>query len=522
MSDQDLNATNGAHKDVPETPEGAPLTGEEVTLPGEVSDLTGIVGEAHSVTETAQVEPVHAGLTRENFSFRPLSSVSESSSTDEASPASVSSVPSADEPSVDGDAPVEAAPEADAFSSNAPFSAEDHAGEQAVESAPAKAAEPTAAAVFDASAAQATFASSLPTPAEDSAPTFEAPTSPAATPSLPSDALSAWGEKPADASASTAESTPASDDAAADAASSEAGIHTTTIPVMQALPSEDTRPASTGEQVPDALAQRMGGIEEVVEADPITAENALAQELEETSVRRRSLMTPVLPVEQESEATWKPREEAGERVVPQSTPENLDDVIFEGATVIPEIPSRAGAHWMSFLFSLLLVPVAWYLLADAGARMTLAESAPAVTGNLNYLALGELFGALVITVVLWFFYRRSSVGAWISGLLITCVAVPWVALPGATSGYATPLLRSLSNWNSLGANFAHHLQASAYSGRLLFVGVLLMLVGALSHSVRRKGRAEEALRAEVERVNPTGAYFTARARRRAEKAAGLR
>ena len=49
-----------------------------------------------------------------------------------------------------------------------------------------------------------------------------------------------------------------------------------------------------------------------------------------------------------------------------------------------------------------------------------------------------------------------------------------------------------------------------------------MLVGALSHSVRRKGRAEEALRAEVERVNPTGAYFTARARRRAEKAAGLR
>ena len=45
---------------------------------------------------------------------------------------------------------------------------------------------------------------------------------------------------------------------------------------------------------------------------------------------------------------------------------------------------------------------------------------------------------------------------------------------------------------------------------------------AILSARRRKGRAEEALRAEVERVNPTGAYFTARARRRAEKAAGLR
>ena len=44
------------------TGEATPLTGEEVTLPGEASATEDIIGGA-SVTETSQVEPVHMGVT---------------------------------------------------------------------------------------------------------------------------------------------------------------------------------------------------------------------------------------------------------------------------------------------------------------------------------------------------------------------------------------------------------------------------------------------------------------------------
>ena len=50
----------------------------------------------------------------------------------------------------------------------------------------------------------------------------------------------------------------------------------------------------------------------------------------------------------------------------------------------------------------------------------------------------------------------------------------------------------------------------------------MIFMGILSPRVRRSGRAEEVLRSEVEKVNPTRAHYTARARRKAEKAAGLR
>ena len=67
-------------------------------------------------------------------------------------------------------------------------------------------------------------------------------------------------------------------------------------------------------------------------------------------------------------------------------------------------------------------------------------------------------------------------------------------------------------------NLAHHFQASAFSGRFALLG-LIVLVGAwVSHWVRRRGRSEEALRAEVEKINPEGAFFSWRARRRAAKA----
>ena len=266
-------------------------------------------------------------------------------------------------------------------------------------------------------------------------------------------------------------------------------------------------------EVPDALSRR-------TPAQPETAEEP-EDEVESTQVRRRAFIAPAAE-SATTEASWKPREDSGERTVPQETPESLDDALFEGATVVPEMPSRAAAHWSSLALGIFALPITWYLIADAGARMTLPEGNPVATGVINWLALTEVAIAFVAVIALFEAFKRSSLGAWIGGLCFFAAGLPWVFAPGFTSAHTVSVLHFLQNSGALGANLSHHLQASGYSGRLLFLGIALLGIASLSHSVRRRGRNEEAMREQVERVNPTGAHFTARERRRAEKAAGLR
>lgn len=241
--------------------------------------------------------------------------------------------------------------------------------------------------------------------------------------------------------------------------------------------------------------------------------------LDATAVQRRSLVVPTSTTDEAgaSETSWRPRPEETVGSGSAATPGSLDDALFEGSTVIPVVPSRTAAHLWGVLLSVILVPVTWFALADAGARMTLATNAPMTTGTLNFAALLELLGGLLAVAVLAFLALRSSLGAHITGILVTLIGIPWVVAPGWTARTVLPAMDRLSSWNTLGQNIAHHLQASGYSGGLLLMGVVLLLVGAVSHRVRRRGRADEALRAEVERVNPAGAHFTARERRAATR-----
>ena len=195
----------------------------------------------------------------------------------------------------------------------------------------------------------------------------------------------------------------------------------------------------------------------------------------------------------------------------------LDDELFSATPEITEMPSRSGAHFLSFLLFLILVPVGWYLAADAGSRMTLSEAAPMFTGVASILALGELLGAIVITVILCAMARRSSLGAWFMGIITLLVGLPWVLTPGITASTLLDPLTVLANTSSLGSNLAHHLQASGYSGRFALLAIVLMGVGYVSHSARRKGRAEEALRTSIEAINPAGAFYSKGARKKAAK-----
>ena len=198
-----------------------------------------------------------------------------------------------------------------------------------------------------------------------------------------------------------------------------------------------------------------------------------------------------------------------------SKSQRLDDELFSAAPQITEMPSRAGAHWISFLLFLILVPVGWYLAADAGARMTLADAAPMYTGVASILALGELLGALIVSAILFVVARRSSLGAWLMGLVTLIVGLPWVMAPGLTAASALSALTALTG--SLGANLSHHLQASGYSGRFALLGVAILGVAYVSHSARRTGRDEEALRTSIEATNPAGAFYSKRARKKAGK-----
>ena len=195
----------------------------------------------------------------------------------------------------------------------------------------------------------------------------------------------------------------------------------------------------------------------------------------------------------------------------------LDDELFSATPEITEMPSRSGAHFLSFLLFLILVPVGWYLAADAGSRMTLSEAAPMFTGVASILALGELLGAIVITVILCATARRSSLGAWFMGVITLLAGLPWVLTPGITASTMLDPLMALANTSSLGSNLAHHLQASGYSGRFALLAIVLMGLGYVSHSARRKGRAEEALRTSIEAINPAGAFYSKGARKKAAK-----
>ena len=198
-------------------------------------------------------------------------------------------------------------------------------------------------------------------------------------------------------------------------------------------------------------------------------------------------------------------------------PSSLDDELFSAAPEVTEMPSRTGAHWLSFLLFLLLVPAGWYLAADAGARMTLADAAPMYSGVASILALGEILGAIIISAILFVTARRSSLGAWLMGIVTLVVGLPWIMAPGITEASVLSTLTALTNTGSLGANLSHHLQASGYSGRFALLGIALMGLAYVSHSARRTGRAEEALRISLESTNPAGAFYSKRARKKAAK-----
>ena len=452
--------------------------------------------------------------------------------------------PSTEEPETTDEAPAEEVPEEQA-------PAEDTASDEHAPASSSEEGEQPEASADQAEEGENSFASLLSSADEDAAGEAtedvtedpEPALAPVMTPAQAAAALSEANDEATDDTSDEAEA-PSSDDqpseeevaedkvAAVGGAAAEASAHSpssrrsmifgdeeTLSPSIPAVAAQENAPADTSAEEETTVEEATPFTEPTAQLPTQGTEASYSFEdqdaAEAARPRRRSLLGE--GNEDAEAATLAAIASTAARGDKSGAPSSLDDELFSAAPEITEMPSRTGAHWLSFLLFLLLVPVGWYLAADAGARMTLADAAPMYTGVASIVALGEILGAIIISAILFVVARRSSLGAWLMGIVTFIVGLPWLMAPGITAASVLSALTALTNTGSLGANLSHHLQASGYSGRFALLGIALIGLAYVSHSARRTGRAEEALRTSIEATNPAGAFYSKRARKKAAK-----
>lgn len=188
-----------------------------------------------------------------------------------------------------------------------------------------------------------------------------------------------------------------------------------------------------------------------------------------------------------------------------SSETRAESALLDGATILPTLPGRAGARWLSAIGTLVLAPVAWYLLTDSAVRMVFAADSPWSSGQVNLAALSEMLGGLVVLLLIALLALRSSLGLLLTGIVLTLLGLPFLLAPGQTSDFLTSSLSDpLSGFGTFGQNVYFHVTATGSTGILVIVGVSMVLSSFVTFRLRRIGRAEESLRSEVAAVNPEG------------------
>lgn len=533
-------------------PAAAPLkpTIEDKISTGELPLVSAPEGDLPVVSSTDEADsaPEQEQAEQESPAEAPVAD----QGTDESAEADAPSAEATDEPEITDEAPAEEAPAEEA-------PAEDTASDEPAPASSNEEGEQPEASADQAEEGENSFASLLSSADEDAAgevteDVTEDPEPALATVMTPAQAAAALSEANDEATDDTSDEAeaPSSDDqpsedepaedevaedkvAAVGGAAAEASAHSpssrrsmifgddeTLSPSIPAVAAEEENaPAETSAEEKPEAEEEAPFTEPTTQLPTQDTEASYSFEdqdaAEAARPRRRSLLGD--GDEDAEAATLAAIASTAARGEKSGAPSSLDDELFSAAPEITEMPSRTGAHWLSFLLFLLLVPAGWYLAADAGARMTLADAAPIYSGVASIVALGEILGAIIISAILFATARRSSLGAWLMGIVTLIVGLPWLMAPGITEASVLSTLTALTNTGSLGANLSHHLQASGYSGRFALLGIALMGLAYVSHSARRTGRAEEALRVSLEATNPAGAFYSKRARKKAAKEA---
>lgn len=530
-------------------PAAAPLkpTIEDKISTGELPVVSAPEGDLPVVSSSDEADSAPASEQEQAEQESPADAPAADQGTDEPAEADAPAAETTEEPEATEEAPSHEAPVEEATEEQAP--AQDAASDEPAPASSNEEGEQPEADAHQAEDAENSFASLLsPTEeaaadeaVEDATEDSEPAPAPVMTPAQAAAALSEANDEASDTTtdeAPSSEDEPAEDEpaegevAAVGGAAAEASTHSpssrrsmifgddeTLSPSIPAVAAQENAPAATSAEEERKAEEATPFTEPTAQLSTQDAEDSYAFEdqdaAEAARPRRRSLLGE--GNEDSEAATLAAIASTAARGDKSGAPSSLDDELFSAAPEITEMPSRTGAHWLSFLLFLLLVPVGWYLAADAGARMTLADAAPMYSGVASIVALGEILGAIIISAILFVTARRSSLGAWLMGIVTLVVGLPWLMAPGITGTSVLPTLTALTNTGSLGANLSHHLQASGYSGRFALLGIALIGLAYVSHSARRTGRAEEALRTSLETTNPAGAFYSKRARKKAAK-----
>ena len=526
-------------------PAAAPLkpTIEDKISTGELPVVSAPEGDLPVVSSSDEAEAVPEQEQAEQES--PADAPAADQGNDQTAEANAGAAEATEEPEAAEEAPHEA-PVEEATEEQAP--AEDTASDEPAPASSNEESEQPEASAHETEDTENSFASLLSSTeeatadeaAEDVTEDPEPALAPVMTPAQAAAALSEANDDASDEASDEAEA-PSSEDEPAEGevsavggAAADASAHSpssrrsmifgddeTLSPSIPAVAAQENAPAETSTEEETTVEEATPFTEPTAQLPTQDAEASYSFEdqdaAEAARPRRRSLLGE--GNEDAEAATLAAIASTAARGDKSGAPSSLDDELFSAAPEITEMPSRTGAHWLSFLLFLLLVPAGWYLAADAGARMTLADAAPMYTGVASIMALGEILGAIVISAILFVTARRSSLGAWLMGIVTLIVGLPWLMAPGMTGASVLSALNALTNTGSLGANLSHHLQASGYSGRFALLGFALMGLAYVSHSARRTGRAEEALRVSLEATNPAGAFYSKRARKKAAKEA---
>lgn len=189
---------------------------------------------------------------------------------------------------------------------------------------------------------------------------------------------------------------------------------------------------------------------------------------------------------------------------PQTIAVGETEVVPAGASVLPTLPSRAPARWLAATLTLLLTPVAWYLLADAGVRLTVMAAQLEETGRANPAAMIEFALGLVTLVLIMVLAGQSSLGLILSGSLMLVLGLPFLFAPAWSISFVGDVLGGLAESSTFGSNVVICLLQTGLTGVMTLAGAMMLGAGILVARARRKGRREEASRVMVAANNPSG------------------
>lgn len=166
-----------------------------------------------------------------------------------------------------------------------------------------------------------------------------------------------------------------------------------------------------------------------------------------------------------------------------------DDVLLAGSTVVGKPASRAAAHWGGTLLALVLFPIAWFLMHTAANALTgaLADGWPKVFSTAGIIELGM---AIVLLIVVMATATRSSLGTFVTGITTLLIGLPFVVVPSITKQYLGDFLANMALQSRFGRILSEAILLDGVSGRLVIIGLFLIILGVVSHSTRRAGRRE--------------------------------